>query len=444
MTKLVAQYSATGDHAMAGRVASTARVVYGLSAVAALMISSVLALNITRWFDVPSGATISAPIVLVLVGASVGLGLLTSLYGGILAGVRRLDLVGLAGMILELARVPLVLLALASGHGIVALSSLGLLLTIARLQYHKYAAKKAYPELKVESVKPSRDDIRAILDISAFSTAIYALSTVSSQGMIYVLGAQLSVAAIGAFAIGGTLPQYVSSLTLPIAQHVLSEASHLNAQAKQDALWKMLMQTGRIGAVLIFAPLFGFWARGKTFLGLWMGEYYREASGTLLYVFSIAAMANLSRHVIQTTFIARGEHRSLIRWYGLETAAILGLGFVLVSKAGNIGGAWAQVLPSTLLGVVVLPILLARAHKRPCIELYANWFLRPALALVPFFGALLLTDRAYPAPGYLAFFSQIALCVPLGLAGGFWVALDENERKLVISKMRALFHTSPS
>jgi O-antigen/teichoic acid export membrane protein len=285
---------------------------------------------------------------------------------------------------------------------------------------------------------PNKAELVSIVDISAFSTVIYALNTLATQGMLYVIGSVLPVAAVGAYAIGGTLPQYVNSLTLPVAQQVLSEASHLDAQGKRIEMSTMLLRMGRIGGIVLFAPLVGFFAAGQTFLGLWMGAEYREASGVLLLIFSCASLASLSRHVIQTTFMALGVHRSLVRWYAIEAMLVLAGGLLTVRQWGVVGVATAYVVPTIATGALVLPRSLSRRLPVSLSQIYREWYIRPIVALAPFGMLLRVVDHYFPATGYLHFFAEVALCLPAAAVPSYWLALDGSERLLFWQKIRLL------
>lgn len=437
VTRLVARHHALHEHERASAVASTARLLYAAAGLIAIVTASVFAVGLSRWFTVPAELASEASFAIVVVGAALAINLSTDLHSGILMAVRRLDQVGLAGVVLEVVRVAAVLAVIWMAAGLYGLAVMTVCLAVARYLWLRWASHRAYPQLVLTAQRPRRPDVKAILDISVFTTVIYAMGTVTNQVNTYMVGATLPLAMVTFHAIGATLPTAVQSMSLPIAQSVLPQASQLDATGRIDAMRTLILDAGRYGALATLPIILAFITRGSTFLGVWAGEEFRGDSGPVLLVLSVAGIFQLGRHVLQTVFIGSGRHRQLIVWYGAESVVTVLLSVVLVREFGITGAAWASAVPPIVITGVVLPALVSRSFGLSPISLWMSLWIRPLVALTPYALLSWYTDRQWPATGYLAFFGQVAVTLPVAALGALTLGLSATERTNLETQLRS-------
>lgn len=436
VTRFIARTHAIGAHEEAGRLASTARYLYSIAAANALIVTAVLAFGIAVWFRIPPELEDSARLVLIVTGISFAVVLTTGLYGGILAGVQRLDLIGFSNMGMEALRILLVLVVLYTGGGLIGLGLIGLLLTLMRYEYQRGAAARCYPELVLDRLKPMRADVKSILDVSVFSTLIYSMATVSAEINIYVIGVLMPVSMVTVYAIGGTLPIYAQALSMPIAQVVLPQASRLEATGNEDGMRMLLLDSGRLGALAVLPMVLAFTTRGATFIGIWMGETYRATSGPVLAILSVGAIFGVARHVMQTVFVGSGRHRHLVIWYVIEAVLVAVLSIAFVRRWGLVGAAWAAVIPMVAVSVLVFPAMLRRHFGLPVLRVWTALWIRPLIAMLPYAVLSWYSDREWPTTSYLGFFAQVLALMPVAIGGAMLVGLSSKERRDLTAAVR--------
>lgn len=433
VTRVVAAGHARADYVNSSRIVSTAWLMYRVAAFLALVATVVMAVGMPHWFNMPPTQLDDARYVLLLVGGAVAISLMMGLFGGILAGIQRLDVIGFSNIAFELTRVALVLLFLHFQQGIFGLALVTLLVTLGRYGLQRYYARAYCPQLKLQRLRPDRQDVKQVLETSLFSTAIYAAAAIGSQINIYVIGAVLPVDRIAIYAIGSTLIIYASGLSLPIAQTVLSRASHHQALGSVASIKTLVLDAGRIGTLALLPLVFAFVIAGPTFIGIWMGPVYRTESGPILVILSIGAVFSLARHVTQTAFIGAGQHRKLIPIYVLELVATALLSTVFTRTWGLTGAAWAVVVPNLIVCLLAFPLLMRRVYQLSPLRAVLALWLRPICAMLPYAACLWFIDRNLHATTYLEFFEQIALALPVAALGAITIGMSPSERSQVRS-----------
>jgi O-antigen/teichoic acid export membrane protein len=435
VVRLVSRDHARGNHEEASNKAGSLLALYSLAAMLVLLAGAVLTVRLPTTFSLPEPLVTPGRFALMISVASLALNLTGSVSAGVVMAMERIDLVGIADVAFEAFRIVLVLSVLGSGGGLVGLAAIGFTLTIGRFLFLSHTARRIYPELRMVYRKPSRNDVRTILDISLFSTLIYTSVTLAGQAGTLIIGATLPLTIAAYYAIGATLPQYAYSLNRPIAQTVHPRASRLEAENDAEGLRRMILTTGKASALVLLPVVLTFIVRGQTFVGIWQGPEFREPSGTVLALLSIGVFFSGPRHVIQAAFVGSGRHRTLGPWYIAEALIRIAMTFILVKAIGLTGPAWAGVLPGIIMAAGVLPVLCERHFGVPVLPLIAQIWGRTLLSMLPFALALVALERWWPASDYLWFFAQILFVMPLAVFGAVFVGLEPHERSTMLGPL---------
>jgi O-antigen/teichoic acid export membrane protein len=448
VVRFISREHARGDHEAASRRAAQLRALFGVASVLAVLSGAVLIAGLPRFFTVPDRLVGPGRLALTLSVLSLAVTLNGSVSTGVLMAMERLDVLGFTDIVFEACRIALVLLVLGNGGGIVGLAAVGFTLGLLRFGVVLQASRRIYPELGRGVALPSWQDARSILDVSLFSTLIYTSVTLASQAGTLIIGASLPLAVAAYYAIGATLPEYAGALNRPIAQTVHPRASRLDAVGDAEGLRQLILTTGKYSALVLLPVLLTFLLRGKSFVGLWQGPEFRTPSGGVLGILAIGILFAGPRHVIQAAFVGSGLHRVLSPWYIAEAVVRIGATLVLVRTIGLNGPAWATIVPGIVLSVGLLPALCRRYFGLSRRAMVQQIWLRPLLAMVPFAAALVAIERWWPAAGYLLFFSQVALALPLAALGGLYIGLGAGERQALLvplqARVRQRFRRAPT
>jgi len=445
--RFVARNHAREDHDAASRIVGTARLVLLSAGGIVLLLSGVFAARLEIWFNLPPELAPTARLVLIIAAATLAIVLSNGLYGGILTGLQRLDLIGATDSGIELVRIVLTLVVLGLGGGLIGLVMVGLLLTLVRRSIYGRAVARLYPQLNTGLRRPLRDDLSAIFSVSAYSTLIYSAVSVTSQAHTLIVAAFSSAQMVAYFAVGGTLPLYAAALNRPIAQTVHPRASRLEGLNDVDGLRALVLDTSRFSALILLPMVITLVFRGESFIGIWMGEEFRVPAGRVLSILSVGIMFSGSRHVIQAAFIGSGRHKTLAPWYLGEAAVMVLAGLWAVPRFGITGAAFASVIPSMAVTTILFPLLVRLTFGIPTAVLWGKAWVQPLVALLPFTVLTVWVDGTWPATSYATFFAQVAASLPLAAFGVWTVGLTSVERvylrELLLRRMGMMPQSSP-
>src|SRR5262245_8683032 len=95
VTRFVARHQVRSEHNETSRIVSSAALFFTLSAGLAIIASAFISIFLIERFDIPPEYRASARIVIVLIGSSIGTSLIGGVFGGILVGLQRFDIVNL-------------------------------------------------------------------------------------------------------------------------------------------------------------------------------------------------------------------------------------------------------------------------------------------------------------------------------------------------------------
>lgn len=413
VTRFVSKGAAQGDHGEAGRAVSGAlwiRLWISLAIVAAGLVFSA---GFNHIFVIPLELQQAARIAVLVTAVTVGVNLWCGVFGGVLVALHRYDLTSSVSILQTCVRAAGIVFLLRSGHGILSLAIWDLCTSIVANGATIILCFRVYPRLKIVFGRPDSVTLSKLWNYSLYAFVI----NVAIQIVVYtdnlVVGAFVSPAAVTMYAIGGLVINYarqiVSSMTTtftPLASTFEAEGSHQNL--------RRLAVHGTRAALIISLPIeIALFFRGHTFIHLWMGEQYAQASGTVMQILLVSVVLSSANTTAAGIVYGMEKHKRLAIWAAFEAVANLVLSIVLVRRMGIYGVAWGTALPSVLIELLLWPKFISGLVGIPVwTYLWQTWF-RTSLAIVPFAVACVAVERYWPVHNLAIFFLQIAVLLPL-------------------------------
>jgi O-antigen/teichoic acid export membrane protein len=295
----------------------------------------------------------------------------------------------------------------------------------AVLCFRSYSELRIGPQFLTESV------VKNLWRYSSYLFVIAATGQIIYYTDNIVVGVFLSADAVAFYAIGGRFIEYFGQLGSSLAQTFLPVASNLAATEQSQQLRRLLIH-GTRAAMLVSLPIaWALFFRSQTFIGLWMGSSYAQASGPVLRVLLLSSIALTGNRVGGNIVLGLGKHKPFAIWQSCEAVANLALSIYLVRKIGILGVAWGTVLPSLVSQVLLWPRYVAGLLGLSVWRYLWEAWIRPALATAPFGLACLWIDHHWPAPNMSFFLLQVAAAlplVPLGVILFFWKEANSQLR----------------
>jgi O-antigen/teichoic acid export membrane protein len=430
VTRYVAKFHSQGDHERSSWTVSSACGLFlsaGAIAVVAAFIFSVFAVP---HFKIPPAYLKAAQLVVLLAGLNVAISLISGVFGGVIVGLQRFDLlssIAIGGIGL---RAMAILIALGNGKGLVTLALIQLGGTLCELLLGLAVARKLYPELRIGIGNVRRDHVALV-----FSFGFYAFLLHLSNYFIFftdalVIGAFVSVSMVTFFAIGGNLANYGRDLVGGFSRTMTPLASKLEVEAGREGLQHAILKQARYCALAMWPIFITLIFRGSSFIGLWMGSSYAELSGHVLWILSVPWFVGTGTSVVASAMLGISQHKRVVPFALAEGLGNLLLSIALVKSMGILGVAWGTALPNLAIGILFWPWYIRRTLGIPLRDYAFSLWLRPAIAMLPFTFFTLAVNRWWHASNLLFFFAQVAAIYPSALVGVWYLGLSSEERHI--------------
>lgn len=426
--KYVAQYHASGEHPKLQATVRTAISVYALVTLAALLAVGGITASLPYVFNIPADAVATARIAAFVTGATVAQSFLSNVFVGVLMGLQRIYLVSRVGILFSLIRAVATYALLTHGYGLVALSVLNLVLSLANAALVVHYCRVYLPDVPFLPMRPARDEVVKLLNYGKYVLLSNIGDKIVFATDALVIGMFLPIAALTPYAIAGTLINHMRSAVMAMAAVFNPLTSSLRATGDEHVLQRVL-QTGAKGAMTVGLPLcIGFITLGERFVSLWMGEAHAPMAGRVMTVLSIGYIIGLPYYTISGVLYGLGQHRIVAILRVVEGAINLALSVVLVNVQGLVGVAVGTAIPHIIVVGWVLPRALPRMFPVSLRAYYFEVYGRSLFAAVPFFIATWAIRTVIQPTTLTSFFgwgslSLVAYLVPLWL-----IALSQGER----------------
>jgi O-antigen/teichoic acid export membrane protein len=433
--RYVARHHARRDDAEASRIASAGMALFlGLGA-GAVVVSSGLTFVVDRLFNIPPDFLEVARIILILGGLNIAMALVAGVFGGIVSGLQRFDLLAWSEISIGVLRAVLIVVTLRQGMGLIALAITQLSCTALRAAWQYRFTRRLYPELRFQLRSWTRAHVRDIFSFGAYSSIIALSTTMVLQASSVIIGAFLPVGLIAYFAIGATLTGYARNVINAIAQNIAPRAAALEARGALGELRDVALRFSRIASLVLMTLAATFLIRGATFIRVWMGPEYAGPSGRVLWILSLALVFWGARRVSMATLSGLNLHRRLAPFFVAEALLSIGASVFWVRQLGIDGVAWGTTAPALAVTLIAIPWLTRQALGVPIGQVISHFWLRPALAIAPYAAASWLVERWWHTGHLFTFFAQVAVVLPVAAAGCWFVGLTAAERTSYVAAL---------
>ncbi len=415
--RFVALYRALGDTAGVNRVFSTSVVL--LAGAGSLAFAGMLAFRLIfdTIFDYPAEQAVDVHVTLVLVGITLGLILVGSVFDAVLWGCQRFDLINLVDIPAALARLALTIwsVALAPRLATVALVTLGV--SVAAVLAKGILSYREEPSLRVRLLSCTSATIRELFGYGFWAFVSSSALTAKNQLPPLLIGALLGVAIITPFSIANRLAASMTMLLVAGTGILTPYATSLHAQGNRSQEKRLFLVGGRLCLLATLFMTGGLVFLGEPFIQLWIG-YAMEPAGELLVILSLGQVLAHSQYVTGNIILAKGN---LGLMAALCVAELILTGALLLwwTPAYGLGGAcWAIILPNWLCQGVGRVCLGAAILEVPVGRYLTHCLLVPTLWSLPAWLLLGGVTAWRPPVGWLEFFLYATAYLAMFLLGG--------------------------
>lgn len=436
VTRYVAKFHTQNKHQDASATVSSAAAIFALVGLIAISISLMAASMTSRFFHIPPDYQRQAQIVLALAGLTVASSLLGGVFGGIVVGLQRFDLVSMVEVASSGLRAVATVAVLYAGYGLISLSLVQLGFSVATALTTVWIVYYLYPELQIRWSFVNREYLRLIFSFSFYSFLLNTFGYLILYTDAVVISTLLPVAFVTYFSIAGNLVTYARGLLRGITQLMTPMASKLEAEGKEDQLRHVTLTGGTYATGLMLPICVTFFLRGGTFIGLWMGPSYASLCGQILWVLTISTALAAGPGIAWAVMFGISKHRYLVPIFLAEAICNLGLSIVLIKRMGVVGSAWGTTIPNVLGSLFFWPWFLRRTLHIPIRTYWNLTWIRPIVSAIPFAAASYGVEKLWPASNLAVYFSQVALLLPLALVPFWFLCVEAEQREAYWRRLR--------
>lgn len=375
--RYVSKYYAEEDWERLNRTVNIVFVTYGLMSLLALLAAVILAWTAPSWHDWSALPVSEVRCVILILGVNIAIGMVGSVFGGVLFGIQRFDLERSVTITADFLRAGLTIFLLQQQQGLLTLASIFLTVTICENVAYATLAFRKVPRLSLHWKFLHRETARECFGFSAFAF----LNSVAAQ-LIYatdalVIGVFLGNEAIIPYNIAMRLCQFIRRPVQQIGEVCMPKAGELQVAGQIGSLNQLVIRSLGVAFLLTSGLFIGAVYFGEAVIRTWVGEKYLNSHQILLVLLGVQMIA-LPVGVLRSIMFGLGHVRGPALLYLFEAVCNLVLSLLLVKPFGIMGVAIGTAVPIVIVELgLLLPYVLRVLQLRPWDTLVAT--LRPQL-----------------------------------------------------------------
>jgi len=438
VVRYVAKYKASSDYKSFNDVVNTSLVAYSLAGLLSLGIGLFLGLSSSSLFNIPADLHDQALWVIVLISFSMALGFGTGVFGSILLGIERFDLLNIAITLGNLVRAALVLVILPIKPTLAMLgltSAVSSLLSFFLIVYFAFSRE---PNLRINLKLANPKTARAILNYGFFSFLIIIATRISYYSDNTVIGIFGSPQEITYFAIGAIGVEFLRRIVNSLTSVIMPVASGLEAQGSKESLARLLTLGTKYSFLIILPASVILLIMGKTLLGVWMGPPYAEKSYIILVVLLIPQIYGLSQFSTEEVLLGTARHRFFSLVVVAEALSNLILSIILIKPYGILGVALGTSVPALLFRVLFSSIFVRKITGYSFWKYLRESLLSPLAIAVPVTLAAILLEKFLRAESLLEFCLQVLLLILIYYLLAWRLVIEKPVKDSIQNRLKQL------
>lgn len=303
-------------------------------------------------------------IIFAILGIKTALNFLFMVNNGVISAHLRYDVSSYINLFKLIVRTGLIVAYLSSGHSIIALATITVIIETTGYIIISYFAKKIEPSIGISPRKIEKGLCKELITYSKHSF-IGKIGDLLRFKIDHLVIAQfINLTAVTHYSIAMRLIEYIGQLLGSVLNIFLPIFTKYHAQDDKSATREKFIITSEISLILSLLFVCTLVITGQSFIILWVGSDYVDAYLPLL-VLAIASVTAGSSRMCITILMASAKHGYYAKINIWEGVANLILSIILIQYYGILGVALGTTIPTIINKLYLLP-------KYTCKELNLN------------------------------------------------------------------------
>lgn len=351
---------------------------------------------------------------------------------GILGANEKFVALKFCDMGTKLLTIGLIVVALFSGMGVVAVVSANAVAGLVMI---------AVKYIIIRSAKLPRANFRckdSALLKSIFSFSVWVTIMSIAQRCMFnlaptILGIVSNSTEIAIFSPANALESYFYTFAAAINGLFLPKISRYIAEGKRDEIMSLMIKVGKYQMIVMGLIFTGFCVLGREFMTLWMGEEYQRAYFGAILIF-LPDLFTFSQQIANTLMTADGKVKLQAVGYVLMAVVTLAFSFWLSNAFGAIGAA-ASIAIGYLANFIYINIIYTTKLKLKMGDFYKNCYLRTIPVIILSICLGILATMFIPQSGWLLWGVKGIIIVIIYALFALFFALNTQERHFVCKRI---------
>jgi O-antigen/teichoic acid export membrane protein len=344
-----------------------------------------------------------------------------SIFGGLLWGYERFDILNWIDIPAALMRVVFILAATSFTTSIVALAAIMVGINFCVIAARAIACCIVEPRLRLKYRYVSLPIARSMISFGSAYLTISLAQTFIPRIATTIIGYRLGPSSVATYAVAQQLATTISSLARSATQITAPREFILSAAGRKQEQLQLFMDGSRLSLAVVALCITGVAAFGYPLIQLWPNAFAQSVL-ILFIILMIGDAVPNTQLVSYSAIMGMGQHRVLAVLAIAETLTVMVLSYAL-SALGLIGVCIAVALSATAFRGWLRWLIACRLHGiKPGI--YVQQVIAPAIAGLAFpIGLVLLITSVFPPLSWLALGLVGAACTVVltcGLAVQIW------------------------
>jgi O-antigen/teichoic acid export membrane protein len=307
VNRYVARYRAARDTEGLGRLISSVMLLQLVAACIVMGMAVLSSVWLPRLFRDDLGGEAGVAVwVIFLLGASVAVRMASQPFSGVVTGCHRWDLHNLLNSVTYALTVIGMLFELWRGSGLIGISVVYLLGTIATEIVRIGLAFRVCPELRVSLGRARWSEARGLIVFGAKLSTPDTLNIFVAQLTNILVLSQIGIGTLAVYSRLGALIRHSESIITKYSLPLTPTASSLQGSGRDDEVRELVISSTRFAAYLVWPILLGFAIVGHAVMQLWMGPRYDPT--WVLTLMAIGSMFPISQEPIFMILIGLNLH----------------------------------------------------------------------------------------------------------------------------------------
>lgn len=441
LVRYVSRDHAAGNRDGLSQTISSAIVLYTGVGILTMLLAVFVASQTDLWLRIDPALHDTAPLLVLIVGATLALGFPLGVFGAVLSGLQRYDIANWVGMAIGVLRLGVFAAVVRFGGGLVELAWSSLAVNLLGHLWAFASTRRLLPGVAIGLAHVRRESLRMIASYGSWAMMGAVATNLAFQTDSLVITGFLGAALVTPFAFASGLVENVRALVHAAAWVLSPTASEMDTLGENDKLRRMLIAGSKYSVLVSWPVLIALIVFGSNLLHTWVGQKYAGAS-LLVTILAVPTMVALPQATAASVLFGISRHKGIVVLAMIAALLNLGLSVWWARWPGPMERLFGDALSPGLVGVAMgtaLPLLVVSGFltawwsclvlKQPLAEYLWEGLLQPGIVSLAFLAPALFVQYRWHPLGWPALFGACFACWVIFALVTWYFGISASDRR---------------